>query len=55
MKKEDVWNPEINPDGISEQIINLSLDVLDRGYFLETKDGTWYEIYVNDKTKKIIQ
>ena len=52
MKKEDVWNPEINPDGISDPIINLSLDVLDRGYFLETEDGTWYEIYVNEKIKK---
>ena len=47
MKKEDVWNPEINPDGISEPIENLSTDVWDRGYYLETDEGIWYEVYVN--------
>ena len=52
MKKEDVWNEEVNPDGISEPIENLSPDVWDRGYYLETDDGIWYEIYVNDQVKK---
>ena len=52
MKKEDVWNPEINPDGISKSIENLSTDVWDRGYYLETNEGIWYEVYVNDQIKK---
>ena len=52
MKKEAVWNPEINPDGISEPIENLSTDVWDRGYYLETDEGIWYEVYVNNQIKK---
>jgi hypothetical protein len=52
MKKEDVRNEEINPDGISETLENLTPDVWDRGYYLETDDGIWYEVYVNDQIKK---
>ena len=52
MKKEDVWNEEVNPDGISETLENLTPDVWDRGYYLETDDGIWYEVYVNDQIKK---
>ena len=52
MKKEDVWNEEVNPDGISETLENLTPDVWNRGYYLETDDGIWYEIYVNDQVKK---
>lgn len=37
------------PDGISNILESFDYDVLDRGYFLETNDGTWYEIYVTDK------
>ncbi len=44
MKKEDVWNQEINPDGISETLENLNHDVWDRGYYKETDDGKkWCE------------
>jgi len=53
MKKKDVWNEDINPDGISEPIESLLTDVWDRGYYLETDDGIWYEVYVNDQIKKV--
>ena len=52
MKKEDVWNEEVNPDGISEPLENLTPYVWDRGYYLETDDCIWYEVYVNDQVKK---
>ena len=52
MKKEDVWNEEVNPDGMSETLENLTPDVWNRGYYLETDDGIWYEVYVNDQIKK---
>ena len=53
MKKNDVWNEKINPDGISDQLENLEPEVWDRGYYKETDDGIWYEVYVNDEIKKI--
>ena len=52
MKKEDRFNEEINPDGISNPLENLTEHVWDRGYYLETDDGYWYEVYVNDDIKK---
>ena len=52
MKKQDVWNEEINPDLISDSLDNLNADVWDRGYCKETDDGIWYEVYVNDQIKK---
>ena len=52
MKKEDVFNSEINPDFISDLLENLNTLVWDRGYFKETDDGVWYEVYVNDQIKK---
>ena len=52
MKKQDVWDESINPDGISNEITDLNLDVWDRGYHFYTDDGIWYEVYVNDTTKK---
>ena len=52
MKKKDVWNEKINPDGISDQLENLEPQVWDRGYYKETDDGIWYEVYVNDEIKK---
>ena len=51
MKKDDVWDEEINPNGISNPIKDLNKDVWDRGYFTETDDGIWYEVYVNDEVK----
>ena len=52
MKKEDVWNQEINPDFISDPLENLNSVVWDRGYFKETDDGIWYEVYVADRIKQ---
>ena len=52
MKKQDVFNAEINPDFISDQLDNLNSNVWDRGYYKETDDGIWYEVYVNDQIKK---
>ena len=52
MKKQDVFNEEINPDFISDQLDNLNSHVWDRGYYKETDDGIWYEVYVNDQIKK---
>ena len=51
MKKEDVWNAEVNPDGISSEIDGLTDLVWSRGYYCETDDGIWYEVYVNDDIK----
>ena len=52
MKKEDVWDQEINPDFISDPLENLNSVVWDRGYFKETDDGIWYEVYVADRIKQ---
>ena len=51
MKKEDVWNEEVNPDGISSELDGLTDLVWLRGYYCETDDGIWYEVYVNDDLK----
>jgi hypothetical protein len=52
MKKEDYNNEEINPNGISITIVDLDENVWERGYYCETEDGTWYEVYVNLEIKK---
>lgn len=41
------------PDGISEHLSFLDEDELvwDRGYYCETEDGVWYELYVNEMIK----
>ena len=52
MDKNDIWDEAINPDGISNIIEDINTDVWDRGYFLSTNDGIWYEVYVNDQIKK---
>tara|TARA_B110000438_G_C15620614_1_gene566381 strand:+ start:32 stop:352 length:321 start_codon:yes stop_codon:yes gene_type:complete len=52
MKKEDVYNEEINPDGISSDLDNLTEAVWSKGYYCETDDGIWYEVYVNDTIKE---
>ena len=52
MKKNDVWNEEINPDFISDVLENLNSKIWDRGYFKETEEGVWYEMYVNKDVKK---
>ena len=52
MKKQDVWNEEINPDFISDPLEYLNSDVWDRGYHKVTDDGIWYEVYVNDQIKE---
>ena len=52
MKKDEVWDQEINPDLISEPLENLNSTVWDRGYFKETDDGIWYEVYVTDNIKQ---
>ena len=53
MKKNDVWNQDINPDGISEEVFGLTDLVWDRGYGCVTDDGIWYEVYVTDNIKKV--
>ena len=52
MKKDEVWDQEINPDLISDPLENLNSVVWDRGYFKETDDGIWYEVYVADRIKQ---
>ena len=54
MRKNDVWDEEINPDFISDPLENLNSIVWDRGYFKETDDGIWYEVYVNEIIKQKI-
>lgn len=52
MKKNDVFNEEINPDFISDRLEDLNSDVWDRGYYKETDEGIWYEVYVNSDIKE---
>jgi hypothetical protein len=49
------FNYEMYPDGISEQLSFIDDDELvwDRGYYCETEEGVWYELYVKDKVKKL--
>ena len=48
------FDSEKYPDGISEELSDLEESVWDRGYFCETDDGVWYELYVNDQIKSDI-
>ena len=52
MKKEDYNNEDINPNGISNIIVDLDETVWEKGYYCETEDGTWYEVYVNIEIKE---
>jgi hypothetical protein len=36
---------------INKPLEYLNYDVWDRGFYAETTDGIWYELYVNDETK----
>lgn len=40
-------------DGISTPLSGLDEDVWSRGYYAETGDGTWYEVYVTEHIKSI--
>ena len=42
---------ELYPDGISEGLYDLEPSVWDRGYYCETDEGVWYELYVNETVK----
>ena len=42
---------EMYPDGISEVVNDLEPSVWDRGYYCETEEGVWYELYVNETVK----
>ena len=52
MKKNDVFNEEINPDFISARLEKLNTEVWERGYCKETDEGVWYEVYVTDDIKE---
>ena len=53
MKKNDALDQEKNPDGIATPLTGLDDEVWDRGYYCETDDGIWYEVYVNENIKEI--
>ena len=38
---------------ITEKLTGLDMDVWDRGYYHQTDEGCWYEVYVNDAIRKI--
>ena len=40
-----------NYDGIETPLGNLEPSVWDRGYYCETDEGVWYELYVNETVK----
>lgn len=40
-------------DGISTPLSGLDEDVWSRGYYAQTDDGTWYEVYVTEHIKSI--
>ncbi len=52
MKKNEAFDDEINPDGISKPISGMDEDVWDRGYCCHTDDGTWYEVYLSEDMKE---
>lgn len=43
--------PAYPEDGITDTLDGLNSEVWDRGYYHETSDGTWYEVYVTDTIK----
>lgn len=43
---------EMYPDGICEPLENFDESVWDRGYYLETNEGTWYEMFVTPEVKE---
>ena len=53
MKKNDALDQEKNPDGIAIPLNGLDDEVWERGYYCETDDGTWYEVYANENIKEI--
>jgi hypothetical protein len=42
-------NEELYPDGICNACDDLDEEIFDYGYFLETEEGVWYELYVTDE------
>ena len=53
MKKSDALDQEKNPDGIATPLSGLDDEVWDRGYYCETDDGIWYEVFANENIKEI--
>ena len=45
---------EYPKEGVNQQLKNLSW-VWDRGYYEQTKDGIWYNLFLNEKIKKEIE
>ena len=37
---------------ITEKLTGLDMDVWDRGYYHQTDEGCWYEVYVNYAMRK---
>ena len=42
---------ELYPEGICEEVPDLEPTVWNRGYYCETDQGVWYELYVNETVK----
>ena len=38
-------------DGIETPLENLEPSVWDRGYYCDTDEGVWYELYFNEEQK----
>ena len=49
--KNHEFDYEMYPGGISEDVYDLEPSVWDRGYYCETEEGVWYELYVNETIK----
>jgi len=49
--KDYKFNWDLYPDGISKILTVLDNSVWDRAYYLETDEGVWYEMYVNEIVK----
>lgn len=53
LTKDQALDPSINPDGICKDLDGyFNENLWDRGYYFETKDGTWYEMYANETLKQ---
>ena len=44
-------NVHLQYQGVNQQLKNLSW-VWDRGYYEQTKDGIWYNLFLNEKIKE---
>lgn len=53
LSKFDAFDEELNPDGISLPLNGLDEEVWEKGYYFDTDEGTWYELYAVEHIRAI--